>query len=56
MMDYFKRYFFTFFADRDTRVVDGIADEYLCNILQLDYDGLETEIQAQQNPDRKSVV
>ena len=49
-MDYFKRYFFTFFADRDTRVVDGIADEYLCNILQLDYDGLETEIQAQQNP------
>jgi hypothetical protein len=50
MMDYFKRYFFTFFADRDTRVVDGIADEYLCNILQLDYDGLETEIQAQQNP------
>ena len=50
MMDYFRRYFFTFFADRDTRVVDGIADEYLCNILQLDYDGLETEIQAQQNP------
>ena len=49
-MDYFRRYFFTFFADRDTRVVDGIADEYLCNILQLDYDGLETEIQAQQNP------
>ena len=49
-MDYFKRYYFTFFADRDIRVIDGSPDEYLCNILQLDYEGLASEIQAQQNP------
>ena len=49
-MDYFIRYYFTFFADRDIRVIDGSPDEYLCNILQLDYEGLASEIQAQQNP------
>lgn len=49
-MAYFEKYFFTFYADRDTRIVDGVADEYLCNILQLDYAGEPIEIQAQQNP------
>jgi hypothetical protein len=50
MMDYFKRYFFNFYADRDTRVVDGHPDLFVCNILQLDYEGSASEIQAQQNP------
>ena len=49
-MDYFKRYFFNFYADRDTRVVDGHPDLFVCNILQLDYEGSASEIQAQQNP------
>lgn len=49
-MAYFEKYFFTFYADRDTRIVDGVPDEYLCNILQLDYAGEPIEIQAQQNP------
>jgi len=49
-MAYFEKYFFTFYADRDTRIVDGVPDEYLCNILQLDYVGEPIEIQAQQNP------
>jgi hypothetical protein len=50
MMDYFKRYFFNFYADRDTRIVDGSPDQFVCNILQLDYEGSASEIQAQQNP------
>jgi hypothetical protein len=49
-MIYNSRYYFTFYADRDTRVVNGIPDEYLCRILQLDYDGSAEEIQAQQDP------
>ena len=49
-MAYFEKYFFTFYADRDTRIVDGVPDDYLCSILQLDYAGLPIEIQAQQNP------
>ena len=49
-MAYNNKYFFTFFADRDTRIVDGNADEYLCRILQLDYAGEPTEIDAVQNP------
>lgn len=47
---YNAKYFFTFYADRDTRIEDGIADDYLCTISQLDYEGESTEIQAQQNP------
>ena len=49
-MSYNEKYFFTFYSDRDTRVVDGNPDEYICNILQLDYEGVDSEIQAQQNP------
>lgn len=50
MMSYFERYFFTFYADRDTRVINGTPDQYQCSILQLDYEGVASEIQAQQNP------
>jgi hypothetical protein len=49
-MAYFEKYYFSFYADRDTRIVGGLPDEYVCNILQLDYAGEPIEIQAQQNP------
>jgi hypothetical protein len=49
-MSYNQRYYFTFYSDRDTRIVNGIPDEYLCSISQLDYEGEVIEIQAQQNP------
>ena len=49
-MSYIEKYYFTFYADRDTRIENGTPDEYLCSISQLDYGGLSTEIQAQQNP------
>jgi hypothetical protein len=49
-MSYSQKYYFTFYSDRDTRIVDGLPDEYLCSISQLDYAGASTEIQAQQNP------
>ena len=49
-MSYIEKYYFTFYADRDTRIENGTPDEYLCSISQLDYAGLSTEIQAQQNP------
>jgi hypothetical protein len=49
-MSYVVRYYFTFFADRDTRIVNGTPDEWQCDILQLDYIGASEEIQAQQNP------
>ena len=47
---YNPKYYFTFYADRDTRIENGFPDEYLCRISQLDYEGEATEIQAQQNP------
>lgn len=47
---YNPKYYFTFYADRDTRIENGFPDEYLCQISQLDYNGSATEIQAQQNP------
>jgi len=49
-MSYNLKYFFTFYADRDIRVIDGTPDDYTCNISQLDYAGSEIEILAQQNP------
>ena len=49
-MNYFRRYYFSFYADRDTRIENGQPDEFFCEILQLDYYGGSTEIQAQQNP------
>jgi len=49
-MAYNLKYFFTFYADRDTRVIDGTPDNYTCNISQLDYAGSVLEINAQQNP------
>lgn len=49
-MSYAVRYYFTFFADRDTRVVGGASVECQCDILQLDYAGLSEQIQAQANP------
>jgi hypothetical protein len=49
-MSYSQRYYFTFYSDRDTRIVDGFPDEYLCSISQLNYAGPSTEIDAQQNP------
>jgi hypothetical protein len=49
-MAYFEKYYFSFYADRDTRIIGGLPDEYVCNILQLDYAGEPIEIQAQQNP------
>ena len=49
-MSYNQKYFFSFYADRDTRIEDGVPDEYLCEILQLNYEGSAIEIQAQQNP------
>jgi hypothetical protein len=49
-MSYNLKYYFTFFADRDTRIIDGTPDDYTCNISQLDYAGSEIEILAQQNP------
>jgi hypothetical protein len=49
-MSYAVRYYFTFFADRDTRIVNGTPDEWQCDILQSDYAGASEEIQAQQNP------
>jgi hypothetical protein len=47
---YNLKYFFTFYADRDTRIENGTPDDYTCDISQLDYDGEVIEIQAQQNP------
>ena len=49
-MSYNQRYYFTFYSDRDTRIVNAIPDEYLCSISQLDYAGAIEEIQAQENP------
>jgi hypothetical protein len=49
-MSYNQRYYFTFYSDRDTRIVNSIPDEYLCSISQLDYAGAIEEIQAQENP------
>ena len=49
-MSYNLKYYFTFYADRDTRIIDGTPDDYTCNISQLDYAGSEIEILAQQNP------
>jgi hypothetical protein len=49
-MSYNQRYYFTFYADRDTRIIDGTPDNYTCNISQLDYGGSAMEILAQQNP------
>jgi hypothetical protein len=49
-MSYNQRYYYTFYSDRDTRIVNAIPDEYLCSISQLDYAGAITEIQAQENP------
>lgn len=47
---YADRYFFTWLADRDTRIIGGLPDEYECIIQQLDYVGAIEEIQAQQFP------
>ena len=47
---YNLKYFFTFYADRDTRIENGTPDDYTCDISQLDYEGEVIEIQAQQNP------
>jgi hypothetical protein len=47
---YNPKYYFTFYSDRDTRIANGLPDEYLCQISQLDFGGEMTEIQAQQNP------
>ena len=47
---YNLKYFFTFYADRDTRIENGTPDDYACNISQLDYALGPIEIQAQQNP------
>ena len=47
---YNLKYFFTFYADRDTRIENGTPDDYACDISQLDYLGDALEIQAQQNP------
>jgi hypothetical protein len=49
-MSYNQRYYYTFYSDRDTRIVNAIPDEYLCSISQLDYGGSAMEILAQQNP------
>ena len=49
-MSYNLKYYFTFYADRDTRIIDGTPDDYTCNISQLDYAGSEIEILAQENP------
>jgi hypothetical protein len=49
-MSYSQKYYFTFYSDRDTRIINGTPDEYSCDISQLDYAGAATEIQAQQNP------
>jgi len=49
-MNYSQKYYFTFYSDRDTRIINGTPDEYSCDISQLDYAGSATEIQAQQNP------
>ena len=47
---YNLKYFFTFYADIDTRIENGTPDDYACNISQLDYALGPIEIQAQQNP------
>jgi hypothetical protein len=49
-MAYTDRYFFTFYADRDTRILGGSSDLFECIIQQLDYVGVSEEIQAQENP------
>ena len=49
-MSYSQKYYFTFYSDRDTRIVDGFPDEYLCSISQLNNTFPPVEIQAQQNP------
>jgi hypothetical protein len=49
-MSYSQKYYFTFYSDRDTRIINGTPDEYSCDISQLDYAGSATEIQAQCIP------
>lgn len=49
-MSYGLRYFFSFYADRDTRVVAGVPDEYTVNILDLDYVGTSEQIEAVEFP------
>lgn len=49
-MSYGLRYFFSFYADRDTRDVGGIPDEYTVNILDLDYVGESEQIEAVEFP------
>ena len=49
-MSYNIKYYFTFYSDRDTRIIDGTPDDYTCNISQLNYAGTPIEILAEQNP------
>jgi hypothetical protein len=49
-MSYGLRYFFSFYADRDTRIDGGLPDEYDVNILDLDYVGESEQIEAPEFP------
>lgn len=49
-MAYAEKYFFTWIADRDTRIVGGTPDNFECQILQDGYAGASTEIEAQESP------
>lgn len=49
-MSYNLRYFFSFYADRDTRIIGGSPDEYDCEILGLDNTEPSEEIEASDNP------
>ncbi len=49
-MSYGLRYYFDFYADRDTRIIGGTSDLWTTEIYDLNYVGSATEVQAVQFP------
>lgn len=49
-MVYNLKYFFSYYADRDTRVVNGASDYWEAEIYQLDFAGTAQEIEAAASP------
>lgn len=52
---YALRHYFSFYADKDTRLPLVAPDEYRCEIHEFDYLGSATEIEATESPNQVSV-
>lgn len=49
-MAYNLRFFFNYYADKDARLPDAPPDEWDCEIFELDYAGIASEIEIQDSP------